>query len=95
VQLGIAAGPHGRETEAGFNIGNKGADVTYAYTFLKGTMINVGYNDYVIDAVNSVNNGFYGKDAEAVDIVMTPGTVEVPKGKGIEEMHKKLAALSK
>jgi lipid-binding SYLF domain-containing protein len=95
VQLGIAAGPHGREHEAGVNAGNKGAGVTYAYTFEKGCMINVGYNDYAVDAATAVNLNFYGKNAESVDIVMTPGTVEVPTGKGVEEMHNKLAALSK
>jgi lipid-binding SYLF domain-containing protein len=94
VQMGIAAGPHGREAQAGLNMGNNSVGVTYAYTFEKGAMINIGYNGYVVDAANSVNNDFYGKIAKPVDIVMTPGTVKVPTGKGIEEMHEKLAALS-
>jgi lipid-binding SYLF domain-containing protein len=95
VQMGIAAGPHGREAAVGANIGGKGADITYAYTLANGAMINVGFNDHVINAANEVNADFYGKVAEPLDIVMTPGTVKVPTGKGVEEMCEKLAALSK
>jgi lipid-binding SYLF domain-containing protein len=93
-QIGIAVGPVGREAEAGANM-RQSEDVTFSYTFQKGAMMNIGYNDYVLEAVDKKNEDFYGKTAKAIDIVMTPGTVEVPTGKGIEELHEKLAALSK
>jgi lipid-binding SYLF domain-containing protein len=95
VQMGIAAGPYGREAEADAMFGGTGADMTYAYSFEKGAIINIGLHSYQIEAVNEVNAEFYGKPAKPLDIVMTPDTVKVPMGKGVEEMREKLAALSK
>jgi lipid-binding SYLF domain-containing protein len=99
LQLGAAAGPLGHKGHvetAGCNIRvpQTSADTTYVYTFKNGAMINIGFTDYMVNAVKKVNADFYGKDAEALDIVMTPGTVEVPTGKGVEEMHEKLASFS-
>ena len=95
VQMGVAAGPYGREAETGANVGGSGADITYSYTFEKGAMVNVGFNGYAIHARNDTNEDFYGVDKFVMDIVLTPGTVDIPKGKGVEEMHEKLAQLSK
>jgi lipid-binding SYLF domain-containing protein len=95
LQAGIAAGSHGREFEAGITMGDHDMGLTYSYTFEKGAMINVGYNQYMINAATHVNKDFYANDtAKPVDIVMTPGAVEIPTGKGIEELHEKLKALS-
>jgi lipid-binding SYLF domain-containing protein len=95
LQMGFAAGPYGREAKMGAAIGGSGADITYSYTFEKGAMLDIGYNNCGIDAENEVNKNFYGVDKKVMDIVMTPGTVDIPKGKGVEEMHEKLAQLSK
>ena len=43
----------------------------------------VGYNDYLIDSMDLVNAAFYGVDKKATpDIVMRPGAVDIPEGKG-------------
>ena len=94
VQMGLAVGPYGREAQAGVNVASSGANITYSYTLEKGALLNIGYNDYAIDAVDNVNKDFYGVGRKAMDIVMTPGAVNIPEGKGIEEMHEKLAQLS-
>jgi lipid-binding SYLF domain-containing protein len=91
VKLGIAVGPHGGEKKLGQ--ARHEAD-TYLYMFEKGAMINIGWGDSRVDVYKKVNDEFYGKSASPLDIVMTPGAVEVPTGKGIEEMHEKLVALS-
>ena len=91
VLMGLAAGPVGLE-EGGHVF--DGTVATYTYTFQKGAMINVGYDGCNIDAAKKVNADFYGVDKMSTDIVMIPGTVDIPKGKGIEEMHEKLTKLS-
>jgi lipid-binding SYLF domain-containing protein len=91
AKMGIAVGLYGSEHELGEN---RGEDVTYTYTFEKGVMMNIGWGDSRIDAYKKANRDFYGKNVDPLDIVMTPGAVEVPTGKGIEEIHKKLEAFS-
>lgn len=57
---------------------------------------STSYNNYVIDAANEVNQSFYEADVKAIDIIMTPGAVTAPTGsKGVEDLHAKLAKLSK
>lgn len=41
------------------------------------------------------SKGNYGVDTEAMDIVMTPATVDIHQGRGVEEIDEKLAQLSK
>ena len=95
VQIGVAAGPFGQETDSGVNFGKTGVDVIYAYTYQSGVLLNIGYDSYSIDAVNNVNAYFYGVEKDAADIIMMPGTVDIPQGKGVEELHEKLVQLSK
>jgi len=95
LNLGIAAGP-GLEREVATNLGMSGkADVTYAYTFDHGALISAGLGTTSISPIPAQNEVFYGKAATPLDIVTTPGTVEIPKGKGVEGLHEKLAQLSK
>jgi len=57
--------------------------------------LNVGINNYFLDNVEEVNKAFYGSDAPAaLEIVTKPEAVKIPEGKGVEEIQKKLAALS-
>jgi lipid-binding SYLF domain-containing protein len=95
VQLGVAACPFGREAEMGVDFGHSGAAITYSYTFETGAILSIDYKNCGIDAMNKVNAVFYGGEKAAMDIIMMPGTVDITKGKGIEELHEKLTQLSK
>jgi len=95
AQTGLAVGPWGREATLDAGAGGKGIEVTYSYVFEKGAFLTVGINNNFIENVPEYNQAFYGKVADATDIVMKPGTVDIPEGKGVEELHAKLAELSK
>ena len=89
--MGLAVGPIGGEQGGR---ARPREDVTYTYTYQQGAMMNLGYDGCNIDAAKKVNADFYGVEKDSMDIVMTPGTVDIPQGKGIEEMYEKLAQLS-
>ena len=96
ASAGLAIGPFGREVGAGLDIGDKGVGATFTYVFEDGLFVNAGITNNFIDQLYHVNDAFYSsKHASATDIVMTPGTVDIPEGKGVEEMHAKLGELSK
>lgn len=94
VQAGIAAGP-GREAAGTLDAGGKGVGATYFYVFERGIFVSVGINDHLIETSNPTNEAFYGKEADGTDIVMMPGTVDIPEGKGVEALAEKLNELSK
>jgi lipid-binding SYLF domain-containing protein len=95
VQMGVAVGPYGREAEVGANLGGAGADITYSYVFEEGAILDIGVNAYMISAENKVNGDFYNTHKSAMDVIMLEGAVDIPQGKGVEELHEKLAQLSK
>lgn len=95
IQLGVAAGPVGREAALDAGAGGTGAEVVLAYVFENGVFLNVGMNNSFLDSVDSANKAFYGKKVEPVQIVDSPGAVTIPTGKGVEDFHSKLNALSK
>jgi lipid-binding SYLF domain-containing protein len=93
VQIGLAAGPYGREGATTVGAGGHGVDGTFSYIFEEGAWLNIGINNYFLENVMYVNQPFYGgKILEAKDIV--DGAVDVPKGHGVEELQAKLAELS-
>lgn len=95
AQVGLAAGPIGREASVGLEAGNKGVGYTLFYVFEEGVFMSIGINEYILEPVPEYNQGFYGKQEKATDIVMKPGTVTIPKGKGVEDLHARLSKLSK
>eukprot|EP00567_Pseudictyota_dubia_P017122 CAMPEP_0197437682 /NCGR_PEP_ID=MMETSP1175-20131217/4866_1 /TAXON_ID=1003142 /ORGANISM="Triceratium dubium, Strain CCMP147" /LENGTH=215 /DNA_ID=CAMNT_0042967263 /DNA_START=40 /DNA_END=687 /DNA_ORIENTATION=+ len=93
AQIGGAAGKYGgMEAAGGAEASDKGISVTYSYVFSDGAFVNVGIQDNFIDTAVETNTGFYGKAVDAGDIVLQPGAVDIPEGKGIEELHAKLKA---
>ena len=75
----------GREAEAAFNISEKGAGGTYTYTFSKGVFGGISLETAIMNVRSKENESFYGKTAKAKEILWD-GAVEIPPGKGIEEV---------
>jgi len=94
AQVGLTLGALGRELSAAGDAGGHGADVTVSYVFAEGALLNVGIENNFISAANEVNEAFYGKKVTANQIVFE-GAVDIPKGKGVEELQAKLAELCK
>mmetsp|Transcript_2030 Transcript_2030/g.3496 ORF Transcript_2030/g.3496 Transcript_2030/m.3496 type:complete len:212 (-) Transcript_2030:409-1044(-) len=95
AQIGLAVGPYGRESSLAADAGGKGVGATFSYVFSDGAFLNIGINDNFIDTVSEANEHFYGKAVEATDIVMEAGSVDIPEGKGVEELHAKLGEMTK
>ena len=91
-QLGLAAGPVGRDFAAGVDAGGHGVNVTLSYVFSEGALLDVGITNNFIDNVSELNEAFYGKKATPNEIVFD-GAVDIPKGKGVEELQAKLAEI--
>lgn len=94
IEIGLAIGKHGGEAEAGVTAGGKGAGGTLTYTFENGVLMDIGFNNYFVGNVEKINNAFYGKEIDPTDLVMSDGIVDIPEGKGIEDLQKKLGILS-
>lgn len=95
-QLGLAIGKLGRETSIDVGVSEESVGLTYSYIFEDGVYLNVGANNYILSSVDQANTEYYGKQAEAHDIVLDkPDTVTIPKDKGTEELHEKLASFLK
>ena len=84
-QISATMGPVGREGEAAFNISEKGAGGTYTYTFSKGVFGGISLETAIMNVRSKENERFYGKAAKAKEILWE-GAVEIPPGKGIEEV---------
>lgn len=95
-QLAIAAGPFGRELEAGYNLGTTEdyGRGTWSYVFEKGLYFSVSLTGTQIDSKKGDNKEFYGVSVPPRDILEKPGAVTIPTGKGVEELHEKLAKLT-
>ncbi len=82
----------GREADASFNFSERGGlGVTINYAFSKGVFGGISLETAVINTRSKENERFYGKAAKASEILFE-NAVEVPKGKGVEEVS--LARLS-
>jgi lipid-binding SYLF domain-containing protein len=93
ADVGLAAGPVGRGAAIAADAGDKGVGATLSYVIEKGALLNVSLTTNFIENRNDVNSAFYGKSATPEEIVID-GAVEIPQGKGVEELHGKLTALS-
>lgn len=94
VEIGLAMGPHGGEAEAGATAGGKGLGGALTYTFSNGVLLDIGFNNYFVGNEEKINNVFYGKAVDPKDLVMEAGTVDIPAGKGVEDLQTKLSELS-
>mmetsp|Transcript_39325 Transcript_39325/g.80602 ORF Transcript_39325/g.80602 Transcript_39325/m.80602 type:complete len:210 (-) Transcript_39325:1208-1837(-) len=95
AQFDLAAGKFGRELDFGVAAGEKGANITVSYVFSDGGLLEVGVNSTYIDRAFEANEKFYGKNVAPGDIVFKEGAVDIPAGKGVEELHAKLTECCK
>ena len=93
AQAGVALGPFGREAQLDVGAGGTGVEITWSYVFEDGAFLNVGINNYFTSVVPSINQSFYGKMMDPIDLVMH-GAATAPEGKGVEEIHAKLSELA-
>lgn len=92
-QVGLTAGPVGRELDLSLNLSNKGAGGSFAYTFSQGLFGGVALEGAAIGARRGENNKFYGNEATPQQILFESGSVEIKPDSGILELHKKLEIL--
>lgn len=92
-QVGITAGPVGREIDASVALGTGGAGGAFAYTFSQGLFGGVALEGAAIGARKGENDRFYGKVATPQDVLFTKGSVNAPANSGIEDLWSKLELL--
>jgi lipid-binding SYLF domain-containing protein len=95
-QMGVAVGPLGREVEGGFALSNKGAGMTFTYTYSKGLFAGINMEGAVLGARNAENKTFYGKDdISPEEILFKEGSVTVPEASAgkVEELQKLLTLM--
>jgi len=91
-QASAAAGPVGREEEITLaNVSGDKVGATYSYSFNKGVFAGMSIESAILGVRTKENHSFYGKEVATTEILT--GAVEYPKGKGIEELHRKLDML--
>jgi len=92
-QVAATVGPLGREADASFNFSERGGlGVTINYAFSKGAFAGISLETAVLNTRSKENERFYGKPAKASEILFD-NAVEIPKGKGVEELHHRLCLL--
>mmetsp|Transcript_12996 Transcript_12996/g.27607 ORF Transcript_12996/g.27607 Transcript_12996/m.27607 type:complete len:246 (+) Transcript_12996:108-845(+) len=97
-QASATAGPMGREEEIILaNVAGKTMGRTFSYVFSKGVFGGMSVESAILSVRAKENEAFYGSSSESVGEVNTKdileGRVDFPKGKGIEELHRKLDLL--
>eukprot|EP00581_Thalassiosira_minuscula_P008303 CAMPEP_0183702776 /NCGR_PEP_ID=MMETSP0737-20130205/773_1 /TAXON_ID=385413 /ORGANISM="Thalassiosira miniscula, Strain CCMP1093" /LENGTH=436 /DNA_ID=CAMNT_0025929451 /DNA_START=90 /DNA_END=1400 /DNA_ORIENTATION=+ len=93
-QVSATIGPIGREAEVSFHLSEKGYGQTFTYTFTRGVFAGLSLESAILSVRSKENKRFYGKAANSKEILLE-NAVECPKGKGIEELHRKLDLLRK
>jgi len=97
-QMGVAVGPIGREVEGGFNLSNKGAGMTFTYTYSKGLFAGINMEGALLAARGSENKKFYSAEAiSPEDILFKEGSVTVPDycKEKVDELHKLLSLMER
>jgi len=92
-EMGLAIGPVGREAEGQINISSGSVGTSFAYSFSYGLFGGIGLEGAVLGTRAKENARFYGKTIEASKILMEAGSVEIPAGAGVEDLHRKLDLL--
>uniref|UniRef100_A0A6U6CC08 Ysc84 actin-binding domain-containing protein n=1 Tax=Odontella aurita TaxID=265563 RepID=A0A6U6CC08_9STRA len=92
-EMGLTIGPIGREAEGQINVSSKGVGTSFAYSFSRGLFGGIGLEGAILGARAKENERFYGKAVEARKILTEKGSVEIPAGSGVEDLHKKLDLL--
>lgn len=95
AQIGLTVGKFGREGSAAVDAGGHGVGVTLSYVFENGALLNVGINNNFIDNVKEYNESFYHKKGVTPNEIVFDGAVDIPEGKGVEELQAKLADVCK
>jgi len=91
-QLGITAGPVGREIGGDLNFSYDRGDLALSYSFSKGLFAGINLEGAVVGARPKVNKKFYGKDVKASEILYDRSVV-IPENSDIPDLHKKLDLL--
>lgn len=92
-QVGITAGPVGREIDLSVALGNAGAGGAFAYTFSQGLFGGVAMEGAAIGARKGENDRFYGGVATPHAVLFEKGSVKVPANSGVEDLWQKLELL--
>lgn len=92
-QISLTLGPIGREFDSSFHASNKGLGTTIAFTYSKGVFGGVSVEGAILGPRSACNGYVYG-NASSKQIAFDEGFA-YPQGKGIEEMHEKLAILQR
>uniref|UniRef100_A0A6A7G0U9 SH3 domain-containing protein n=1 Tax=Hirondellea gigas TaxID=1518452 RepID=A0A6A7G0U9_9CRUS len=69
ADIGIAAGPVGRDINADIGVGTKGVAPAYSYSHSKGLYAGISLQGVVISARNDDNRKFYGEKVSPEDIL--------------------------
>ena len=93
-QISLTLGPIGREFDAAFHASNKGIGSSIAFTYSKGAFGGVSVEGAVLGPRSACNGYMYGDAVTSKQIVFDED-FEYPSGKGIEQLHEKLAILQK
>eukprot|EP01083_Nonionella_stella_P046998 125823_1 len=88
-QLGLTAGPIGRELGGDVNLSLERSDIALSYSFSKGLFAGINLEGAILGARSKVNKKFYGKEVKPKEILFDRN-VTIPENSGIEELHKKL-----
>ena len=91
-QVGITAGPVGRELDMSVALGSGGAGGAFAYTFAQGLFGGAALEGAAIGARKGENDRFYGKVATPQD-VLSNKDITVPADSGVQDLWAKLELL--
>eukprot|EP00189_Rhodosorus_marinus_P002885 CAMPEP_0113969650 /NCGR_PEP_ID=MMETSP0011_2-20120614/10492_1 /TAXON_ID=101924 /ORGANISM="Rhodosorus marinus" /LENGTH=471 /DNA_ID=CAMNT_0000983445 /DNA_START=147 /DNA_END=1565 /DNA_ORIENTATION=- /assembly_acc=CAM_ASM_000156 len=90
--IGVAAGPVGRNADVKVDVGNKGVAASYSYSYSQGLFAGLAINGAVIVANPAMNKGFYGKEISPKDLLTgADGLREADSNFEYTELHRHLA----
>jgi len=67
--IGVAAGPVGRNADVKLDVGTKGIAASYSYSFSQGAFAGIAINGAVIAGNSAMNRKFYGRDISATTLM--------------------------
>eukprot|EP00189_Rhodosorus_marinus_P009088 CAMPEP_0184752370 /NCGR_PEP_ID=MMETSP0315-20130426/43542_1 /TAXON_ID=101924 /ORGANISM="Rhodosorus marinus, Strain UTEX LB 2760" /LENGTH=468 /DNA_ID=CAMNT_0027231697 /DNA_START=179 /DNA_END=1585 /DNA_ORIENTATION=- len=91
--IGVAAGPVGRNADVKVDVGNKGIAASYSYSYSQGLFAGLALNGAVIVGNPSMNKGFYGREIAIKDLLTgAEGLREADSNFEYSELHRHLAS---